>query len=226
VTNTSSTSNARCREVSVLVVDDEPEVRESIEVILGAEPGLRVIGGAGDGEEALRVARHLRPDVVVMDLRMPVLDGVSATRRIQQELSPPPAVLALTTFATDEMALDAIRAGAGGFCSKADPPAALAEAVRTVARGESIVSPAVLRALLGRLVPPEPAAPADCSARELEVLAIVAEGATNDEVALRLSISEATVRSHLAHLRLKLGARTRAELVVRAWELGLVRRNR
>lgn len=210
------------RVIGVLVVDDEAAVRDSMEVILDAEEDLQVLGAVSDGDEALVAVRRLAPQVVLMDLRMPRLSGVEATRRLVKSAWPCPAVLALTTFATDDMAVEAIRAGAAGFCSKADPPAAIAEAVRTVARGESVVSPGVLRAVLERFVGPAVQAPADCSARELEVLAVVGEGANNDEVARRLSISEATVRSHVMHLRTKLRARTRAELAVRAWELGLV----
>lgn len=207
--------------IRVVVVDDEAAARESIAVILESEDDLLVVGLGKDGTEALELSRRLAPDVVVMDLRMPGLDGVSATRHLVDGPGPHPAVLAVTTFATDDLALEAIRAGAGGFCSKADSPDAIVRAVRTVASGEAVVSPGVLHALLGRLVNRVVDPPEECSARELEVLAVVAEGATNDEIAERLFISEATVRSHIQHLRTKLDARSRVELVVRAQEFGL-----
>lgn len=191
-------------------------------MILGAESDLEVVGTASDGHEALEMASTTRPDVVVMDLRMPGMDGLAATRRLVTGTPPVPAVLALTTFATDEVALDAIRAGAAGFCAKADPPEALAAAVRTVACGDAVVSPPVLRDLLERLVPPAAAvSPGALSQREAEILGVVAEGASNYEIGRRLCISEATVRTHVQHLREKLSARSRAELVVRAFELGV-----
>ncbi len=207
--------------IRVLVVDDEPEARDSIAVILGAEEDLEVVAVASDGAEAIERNRELRPDVVVMDLRMPGMDGVTATAELVRDPRHAPAVLALTTFASDDLALQAIRAGAAGFSCKGDSPDALAQAVRTVSGGDAIVSPGVLRGLLDRLVGPVTAPPADCSPRELEVLAVVAEGATNGEIADRLYISETTVRTHVQHLRSKLGARSRAELVVRAQELGV-----
>lgn len=206
--------------IRTLVVDDEPEAREAIAVILGAEPDIEVVGEATDGEDAVETCRRLRPDVVVMDLRMPGVGGVAATARLARA-EHRPAVLALTTFTSDDLALQAIRAGAGGFCCKGDPPEALADGVRTVHRGDAIVSPGVLRALLDRLAPPLVPVPDECSPRELEVLAVVAEGATNREICARLCISDATVRSHVQHLRTKLGARSRAELVVRAQEMGI-----
>ncbi|MHB8294733.1 MAG: response regulator [Acidimicrobiales bacterium] len=206
----------------VLIADDEEAVRRTISVILGAESDLEVVGSASDGKEALDMVDRTRPDVVVMDLRMPGMDGLAATRRLVTGPPPVPAVLALTTFATDEVALDAIRAGAAGFCAKADPPEVLAAAVRTVASGDAVVSPPVLRDLLERLVPPPAPVPVrTCSQREAEILGVVAEGASNYEIGRRLYISEATVRTHVQHLREKLSARSRAELVVRAYELGV-----
>jgi DNA-binding NarL/FixJ family response regulator len=207
--------------IRVVIVDDEPAVLETMDVILGSEDDLFVIGTARDGVEALELVERTSPDVVVMDLRLPVLDGVSATRRILELPPPHPGILALTTFATDEMAIDVIRAGASGFCAKTDPPDAIVQAVRTVALGDAIVSPRVLGAMLSRLVPTGANVSEQCTARELEVLGIVAEGALNSEIADRLFITEATVRSHVQSLRSKLGARTRAELVVRAYELGV-----
>lgn len=212
--------------IRVLLADDEAAAREALVVILDAEEGIRVIATTADGRDALYQARSLAPDVVVMDLRMPVLDGMAATAELRSGDGPRPGVLALTTFATDDLALEALRAGAGGFCAKADPPEELARAIRIVAAGDAVVSPAVLRGLLARLVVPFSEPPVPCSGRELEVLAVVCEGATNAEIAERLHICDATVRTHLLHLREKFGARSRAELVVKGWERGLNRRCR
>jgi len=209
--------------IDVLVVDDEAAARDSIAIILDAEADLRVLGTAADGRHALDLIGRLHPHVVVMDLRMPGMDGLAATQALGRRPPPQPAVLALTTFATDEMALEAVRAGAAGFCTKADPPGALADAVRTVHRGDAVVSPAVLKTLLRRIArhAPPAALPAGLTPRELEVLRLIARGDTNTDIIAALSISETTVRSHIAHLRAKLHVRTRAELVVRAWEAGL-----
>jgi DNA-binding NarL/FixJ family response regulator len=204
----------------VVVVDDETMVQEAISIILDAEDDLEVVGTASNGEEVLARIDELLPDVVVMDLRLPGMGGVAATEALNAR-GLPLSVLALTTFATDEAALDALRAGAAGFCAKADPPDALVRAVRAAANGESVVSPGVLRALLPRLSASKPRLPASCTEREVEVLALVATGANNSEICSRLHISDATVRSHLYHLRSKLDARSRAELVVRAYQLGL-----
>jgi DNA-binding NarL/FixJ family response regulator len=208
--------------IRVLLVDDEEAVVETMEVILGTEDDLTIVGTAQNGIAALEMVGRVRPDVVVMDLQLPLLDGVSTTKRILAAAPPHPGILALTTFATEEMALDVIRAGASGFCAKTDPPDSIVQAVRTVAQGDAVVSPRVLGALLSRLVPPGPPAIEQCTAREIEVLSIVAEGAVNAEIAKQLYISEATVRSHIQNLRTKLGARTRAELVVRAYERGVI----
>lgn len=224
--------------IRIVLADDEPVVCETLGVILESEPDLEIVATAGDGAEAIRVVHSLQPDVVVMDLHMPGMDGLTAIRRLSGEPPPVPAILALTTFATDQTAIDAVRAGAGGFCAKADPPDTLINAVRAVAIGDAVVSPLVLGALLERLVAPHapaghaganasatgcgsPDAGQECSPREVELLAILAEGATNKEIAKRLFISEATVRTHLQHLRKKLGARSRTELLIRAYELGL-----
>lgn len=207
------------------MADDEAGARESLAVILDAEEDIEVVGTATDGADALDQARELNPDVVVMDLRMPVLDGLAAIGELSSGHGPGPGVLALTAFATEEAALESIRAGAGGFCAKADPPEELARAIRMVAAGDAVVSPGALRGLLARLVLPSSQPPVPCSARELEVLATVAEGATNAEIAQRLHICDATVRTHLRHLREKLGARNRTELAINAWERGLRHRH-
>ncbi|MHB8294960.1 MAG: response regulator transcription factor [Acidimicrobiales bacterium] len=210
---------------AVIVVDDEPAMRESIATILGAEDDIDVVATAAGGEQALELLAGTRVDVMVMDLRMPGMDGEEATRRLLERPAPRPAVLVLTAFATDEAALSAIRAGASGFCAKTDRPEALADAVRVVARGDAVVSPAVLRALLERLAPHAPGAglARDVTSRELAVLRLVAAGASNEEICQELLVAETTVRSHVAHLRTKLGARSRAELVVKAWEAGIRR---
>lgn len=210
--------------IDLLVVDDEAAARESMTIILDAEPDLHVLGTAADGQQALDRIDRLHPHVVVMDLRMPGMDGLAASRALAGRPPRQPAVLALTTFATDTMAVEAIRAGAAGFCTKADPPAALAAAIRTVHHGDAVVSPAILKALLGRIVHtgPQRPLPAGLTPRELDVLHRVARGDTNTDIMRHLHISEATVRSHIAHLRTKLRARSRAELVVRAWEAGQI----
>ena len=206
--------------ISVVVADDEQIIRESIAAILADEDDLAVVGIAASGEEAVAMVGAARPDVVVMDLRMPGLGGLEAIKILCAGPEPRCAVLALTTFASDEAALDAIRAGATGFCSKADPANHLADAVRAVASGDAVVSPRVMRALLERLVPRRPSlqAPDGLTRREKEVVNLIARGATNPEIGETLNISIPTVRSHIAKARAKLAARTRAELVVRAWE--------
>ncbi len=206
--------------VRVVVADDEQIVRESIAAILADEDDLAVVGIAASGEQAIAIVDDTHPDVVVMDLRMPGVGGLEAIKILSAAPEPRPALLALTTFATDDVALDAIRAGATGFCSKADPAHHLADAVRTVASGDAIVSPRILRTLLERLAP-RPATPPDpdgLTRREMEILHLIAQGATNPEITEALNISDTTVRTHVTHLRRKLHARTRAELVVRAWE--------
>jgi DNA-binding NarL/FixJ family response regulator len=212
------------RQLRVIAVDDEQAARESISLILDFEDDIVMVGTAATGHEAVEAVELLQPDVAVMDLRMPRMDGIEATRHITTRPGNRTSVLALTTFATDDLAISAIRAGAAGFCSKADAALMLASAVRTVASGEAIVSPRVLRVLLHRLIPAVDQADEVCSAREMEVLRLVAEGLSNPEIADRLVISDATVRTHIQHLRLKLVAKSRAHLVVRAHELGLVPR--
>jgi DNA-binding NarL/FixJ family response regulator len=205
--------------IRVVVVDREAMARESIATILEAEEDLDIIGVASDGRQAVRIVSDREPDVAVVDLDVPVIDGVRATR-ILRKRHPALGILAWTTFVREELAFDALRAGATGYCAKSDPPDALVQAVRIVASGESVVSPGVLRALLDRMRPLDPQLLVACSPREREVLTLIARGATNTEIAERLVITDATVRTHVQHLRRKLGARTRAELVVRAYELG------
>lgn len=210
--------------ITVVVADDEAPAREALAVILGAEEDLEVVATAADGEEVVALASALRPAVVVMDLRMPGTDGLVATRRLARLGPGAPAVLVLTAFGDQLSAEAAMRAGAAGFCTKADPPQVVVSAIRTVAAGGCVVSPRLLGSILARIWPSGPASP-DCSRRELEILAALACGETVPTIAARLYISPHTVRGHLEHLRAKLGAPTQAALVARAAELGLLRRS-
>jgi DNA-binding NarL/FixJ family response regulator len=213
--------------IKVLVADDQPLARNGLQAMLGAQDDLEIVGEAADGAEAVEEALRLRPDVVVMDIRMPNVDGIEATRRLQQHAGAP-KVLVLTTFDLDEYVYEALRAGAGGFLLKDAPPGQLAEAVRTVAAGESLLAPAITRRLVERFVrrpPPEAAAEerfGDLTERELEVLRLVAAGLSNGEIADSLFLSEATVKTHVTRILAKLGLRDRVQAVVLAYESGLV----
>ncbi|NJP90152.1 response regulator transcription factor [Nonomuraea sp. FMUSA5-5] len=198
----------------LLIADDHPIVRDGLRAALGGEPDLEIVGEAADGEEAVRLAEQLVPDVVLMDLRMPGLDGVSAIRRIG---GTGPKVLVLTTFDTD--VLPALEAGAGGYLLKDAPPEELARAVRAVHRGETVLAPAVAGRLADHLRRP---ARGKLSPRELEVLRLVAGGATNKEVAAELFISEASVKTHLLHIYAKLDVRDRAAAVGEGYRRGLL----
>jgi DNA-binding NarL/FixJ family response regulator len=195
--------------------------------MLGANDDIEVVGEAANGAEAVALARELRPDLVVMDIRMPVLDGIEATRRLVADPEPP-RVLVLTTFDLDEYVFEALRAGAGGFMLKDAPPSQLAEAVRTVAAGEALLAPAVTRRMVERWVRrPAPDAAASAALgrlteREHEVLLQVAAGLSNAEVAKALFLSEATVKTHVTRMLAKLGLRDRVQAVVFAYEHGLV----
>lgn len=215
--------------IRVLVADDQALVRAGFAALLDAQDDIEVVGQAQDGAEALRLATELVPDVVLMDIRMPVLDGLEATRRIAAR----PAlsgvrVVVLTTFELDEYVFEAIRAGAAGFLVKHTEPADLVRAVRVVADGEALLSPGVTRRLLAefaaRAKPAPDAAPlAELTDREREVMTLVAEGLTNAEIGERLFLSPATARTHVSRILFKLGARDRTQLVVLAYESGLVR---
>ena len=219
--------------VSVLLADDQPLVRTGFRMILESVPRLSVVGEASDGREAVRAARSLLPDVVLMDVRMPGMDGIEATREIvgwARPLGHRVRVLALTTFDLDEYVVGALRAGASGFLLKDTPPAELLSAVRVIAEGSSVVSPAVLNRLLDRfatLLPlPDdvPVPPEDTlTAREREVLRLVARGWSNGEIAAHLVLGETTVKSHVGSILTKLGLRDRVQAVVHAYETGLVR---
>ena len=217
--------------ISVLLADDQPLLRRGFRMILEAEDGLEVAGEAGDGAEAVELARKVRPDVVLMDIRMPGTDGIEATRRITAS-QPGVRVLVLTTFDLDEYAFGALRAGASGFLLKDVRPHELVTAVRTVASGDAVVSPRVTRRLLEEYAQQLPAADATADAypqlaslteREREVLEVVAQGLSNTEIATSLFVSETTVKSHVGRILAKLGLRDRVQIVVLAYESGLVR---
>jgi DNA-binding NarL/FixJ family response regulator len=215
------------RVTTVMLVDDQELVRAGFRMILDLEPDLRVVGEAADGEECLRHVRGLAPDVVLMDIRMPRLDGIETTRRLTATADAP-KVLVLTTFDLDEYVYRAMSAGASGFLLKDVPRDQLVAGVRVVARGESLLAPAVTRRLVERFVRlPEPgsgvpAAMTALSARELEVLRLLAAGLSNAEIADELVLGDATVKTHVARVLGKLGLRDRVQAVVMAYETGLV----
>ncbi|MGW0696331.1 response regulator [Streptomyces sp. NBC_01579] len=209
----------------ILLVDDQPMIRTGFRLILEAEPDLTVVGESGDGLAAIADARDLQPDVVLMDIRMPRLDGVEATRRIL-ETGSAARVIVLTTFDLDEHVLDALRAGAGGFLVKDGPADSLVEAIRTVASGDAVISPRVTRRLLERFAAlPEPApAPPSLNAlteRETDVLRVLSRGLSNAEIAAELFVSEATVKTHVAHILDKYDLRDRLQAVILAYDTGL-----
>jgi len=213
---------------SVLIADDQALVRVGLHKILEAEPETTVVGEAGDGEDAVTQARRLRPDVVLMDIRMPVLDGIEATRRIVRDRSAT-RVLMLTTFGLDSYVYDALRAGASGFMLKDAPPEEIAAAVRIVANGEALLAPAITRAVIEEFAKRSPAPPStppraveELTPREREVLDLLARGLSNPEICERLVISEATAKTHVAHILQKLDLRDRVQAVIYAYETGLV----
>ncbi len=205
--------------ISLLIADDHPVVRNGLRGIFTGDPDFEVLGEAASGVEAVALALARRPQVVLMDLRMPGGDGVSAIRELAERL-PTTRVLVLTTYGDDGDVLAAIDAGATGYLLKDAPREELLRGVRAAARGESVLSPSVAATLLGRVRAPEPETP--LSPRELEVLTLVAGGATNREAAARLFISEATVKTHLLHVYAKLGVNDRAAAVAAGYERGLL----
>jgi DNA-binding NarL/FixJ family response regulator len=213
--------------IRVLLVDDQALVRGGFRMILRAEPDIQVVGEAGDGEQAIVAAGRLQPDVVLMDVRMPVLDGLEATRRIITAL-PTTRVLILTTFDLDEHVYDALEAGASGFVLKDIEPERLPEAVRVIAAGDALLAPSVTRRLIGEFARSRRVFSPDRSHeqltdREAEVLRHLARGLTNQEIAAALHVGETTVKSHVAHLLGKLELRDRVQAVIFAYETGLIR---
>jgi DNA-binding NarL/FixJ family response regulator len=213
--------------IRVLLVDDQELMRMGFRMVLGAQPDIDVVGEAGDGERAVALAGELRPDVVLMDVRMPVLDGVEATKRITGPgLS---KVLVMTTFDLDEYALSALRNGASGFLLKDTQPAELVSSLRAVASGDAVVAPSVTRRLLDRFLGAAGGQLRDATVldaltdREREVLVLIAKGLSNTEIAGRLFLSEATVKTHVGRILAKLDLRDRVQAVVLAYETGLVR---
>ena len=217
--------------IRVLLVDDQELVRTGFRMVLTGEEDIEVVGEAANGREAIASAARSRPDVIVMDIRMPVMDGVEATRQLAGEdgESRGPRILVLTTFDTDEHVMDALRAGASGFLLKDVTPADFVSAIHVVAAGDALIAPSVTRRLLDRFARlPSPADRAgevlgQLTERELEVLKLVAEGLSNREIAERLVLAEPTIKTHVSHLLLKLDLRDRAQLVVLAYETGVVR---
>ena len=212
--------------IRVLLADDQELVRSGFRLILDLADGIEVAGEAADGREAVRLAKELQPDVVLMDVRMPELDGIEATRRVRQA-GLETRVLVLTTFDLDEYVYAAVRAGASGFLLKDAPREQLVTAVRTVARGEALLAPAITQRLIERFVarpPLEESAPAlaELSSRELEVLRLLVRGLSNAEIAAELVVGEATVKTHVAAILRKLDLRDRVQAVVFAYESGLV----
>jgi DNA-binding NarL/FixJ family response regulator len=215
--------------IRVLLADDQALLRAGFRALLDAQDGIEVVGEAANGREAVELARALTPDVVLMDIRMPTLDGIAATREIAAD----PAlagirIVILTTFELDEYVFDAIRAGAAGFLVKDTKPGDLIEAVRVVAAGEALLSPSVTRRLIGEFAarakePPRSAGLEELTDREREVMALAAAGLSNEQIAERLVVSSATAKTHISRAMIKLGARDRAQLVVIAYESGLVR---
>lgn len=214
--------------IAVLIADDQAMVRAGFRMILELEPDMLVVGEAADGEAAIAMAARRRPDVVVMDIRMPRLDGVAATRRLRAELDPPPHVVMVTTFDDEEALYESLRAGAGGFLLKNAPPEQLVEAVRTVAAGEGLLSPAVTRRVIAEFArrsprkSPPPDALRELTERELQVLRLLARGLSNGEIAEALVITTGTAKTHVARILMKLGLRDRVQAVVFAYETGLV----
>jgi DNA-binding NarL/FixJ family response regulator len=217
--------------IRVLIADDQALVRAGFRVLLDSSDDIEVVGEAADGAEAVAAVAELAPDVVLMDVRMPVMDGLEATRQIlagHPDAAAGPRVLVLTTFDIDEYVYEALRAGASGFLLKDTEPAQLIDAVRVIARGDALLAPTVTRRLIREFASrPEirrahPAQLGALTEREREVMALVGQGLSNDEIAERLFISPTTAKTHVSRVMMKLGARDRAQLVVLAYESGLV----
>ncbi|MGW7367870.1 response regulator [Streptomyces sp. NPDC054841] len=212
--------------VTVLLVDDEPLVRAGLRAVLEAQPDIEVVGEAADGASVIPLVRRLRPDVVAMDVRMPLLDGIEATRALLRTVEQPPKILVVTTFENDEYVYEALRAGADGFLLKRSRPAEIVNAVRTVAEGESLLFPAALRSLVVGQAAARPAPSAveraALTERESAVLRLMAKGLSNAEIAAELIVGTETVKSHVSAVLAKLGARDRTQAVIAAYESGFV----
>ncbi|GAA1514495.1 response regulator transcription factor [Kribbella lupini] len=214
-------------DISVVVVDDEPLIRSGLRAIIDAEPDLTVVGEAGDGAEVLPLVRRTGADVVLMDVRMPALDGIQATRLLLDALDPAPRVLVVTTFENDDYVYDALRAGASGFLLKRTPPDDIIAAIRTVAGSESLLFPEAIRTLALAHVDHQQRKPPglsqyDLTDREQEVLRLMAKGLSNAEIATELVLGVQTIKTHVANLLSKLGARDRTQAVILAYESGFV----
>jgi DNA-binding NarL/FixJ family response regulator len=214
--------------LSVLIVDDQALVRAGFRMILDAEEDIEVAGEAADGAEAVAEAQRVRPDVILMDVRMPQMDGIEATRQLLAADGLESKVVMLTTFDMDEYVYDALRAGASGFLLKDVPPEQLVAGIRAVAQGDALLAPSVTRRVIEEFIrrPPSssgamPPEVAELTARELEVLKLLAKGLSNAEIAKELFVSETTVKTHVAHVLTKLGVRDRVQAVVLAYECGL-----
>ncbi|WP_420813818.1 response regulator [Phytoactinopolyspora endophytica] len=209
-----------------MIVDDEELVRTGLRAIIDAQPDLDVVGEAADGAEVAPLVRRLRPDVVLMDVRMPAIDGIQATRHLLATLDDPPAVLVVTTFENDDYVYEALRSGAGGFLLKRARPAEVVEAIRVVARGDSILFPAALQRLVvthgGSRTDGDELGAAGLTEREGEVLRLMATGLSNAEIAERLVVGHETVKTHVGNVLMKLGARDRTQAVIAAYESGFV----
>lgn len=214
--------------IRVLLADDQPLIRGGFRALLESEPDLTVVAEAGDGAQAVQLAREYLPDVALLDVKMPLLDGIQATRQIAADAALAAVhVVILTNYALDEYVFAALRAGASGFLVKDIEPVELLQSVRVAARGDALLAPAVTRTLIEEFVstPPRPSAPpalAALTGREREVLVLVAGGMSNEEIAQHLTISHLTAKTHVSRTMTKLGARDRAQLVVYAYESGLV----
>jgi DNA-binding NarL/FixJ family response regulator len=214
--------------IRVLVADDQAMVRSGFRMLLSGEPGIEVVAEAGNGLEAVQQAKRFAPTVVLMDIRMPDVDGLEATRRIVAA-DPSARILILTTFDLDEYVYEALRAGASGFVLKDDPPEQLIAAVRTVAAGDALLSPAVTRRVINQFTRvPRPSPPPELdelTEREREILVLIAEGLSNVEIGARLYISDTTVKTHITHIFQKLGLRDRVQAVVLAYRTGIFDRD-
>jgi DNA-binding NarL/FixJ family response regulator len=215
--------------IRILLVDDQELVRAGFRVMLSSRPGFEVVGEAGDGERAIALARELRPDVICMDVQMPVLDGLEATRRLVADPESTGSVLVLTTFDDDDSVFRALEAGASGFLLKTASPEQLAEAVAVLAAGDALLAPAVTRRVIERFgagapaAAPVPVALPELTEREADVFRLLARGLSNGEIGAELHVGEATVKTHVSNVLLKLGVRDRVQAVVRAYESGFAR---